>query len=302
MIKKTAIIITGFFLYALPLGAYGGGYEGTRAGQVLKIAGGAAGPAMGGAYTAAGNDISGIHFNPAAAAGIEGFQFEVMRLEWFGDTALNHAVFGMDIGPGSAGVSYTGISIGTMERRLDDTIQHEGTFKAGDSVGSLFYGTGRGPFKAGAAIKYLHSKIDYESASAFAFDIGATAYSGSIRGGLSIRNLGTSMKFIQEKEKLPFSVSAGFCYDFLENFYGTGDINFPSDGETNAAFGAEYTLSAGSVNIPVRAGIRSGKGKKLIEASSAGAGLSHKNYTFDFAWVPYGDIGDTFRFSLKGSF
>jgi hypothetical protein len=67
--------------------------------------------------------------------------------------------------------------------------------------------------------------------------------------------------------------------------------------ELNRPFAPDFAAA-------LRGGYRTVGQEKLggLSGLSAGAGITWRQFSLDFAWVPYGDLGETFRYSLLVKF
>ena len=303
---KNLAILTGLLLVsAAPvrgswLGTKG---KGTTAAGFLKIENSAVAPALGGAYTALSEDISGIEINPSGIAHNPHRQIEGMHIIWFEDVKLNSFSYKQPLGSGQAALSYKGLYTDGIEKRKEagDYIEK---FGARSHLASASYAFLRGNAAYGLTLKYIYLSIDDETADAFAID-GGMQYklSERLRLGAAAKNIGTGIKFISKEYSLPAQVSLGGAYDITEEFTASADVNLPSDNQINFALGCQYRLDFGSVVMPLRAGIRTLNEFDFKDSLSAGVGLViSENYYIDSAWVPYGTLGDTFRVSLKANF
>ena len=82
------------------------------------------------------------------------------------------------------------------------------------------------------------------------------------------------------------------------------------DSQPRLAGGFEYRYQPRGnkkLNAAVRAGYASYAAKNstppdALTGTSVGLGLHYDHFDFDGAWVPFGDLGDSFRFSLHVKF
>ncbi|MDR2191708.1 MAG: hypothetical protein LBO62_02350, partial [Endomicrobium sp.] len=147
---------------------------------------------------------------------------------------------------------------------------------------------------------YIYSKIE-DSASAIALD-------GGILFGLNdkltffalaFQNAGTGLQYDQTSESLPFVFKAAVSRILFENLLVDVDIDIPSDNDIFPAFGAEYKLNVNQyADLFIRAGY-SFREKDLpgFAGFNAGFGARFADYTFDYAFSPYGDLGSAHRIS-----
>jgi len=276
--------------------------KGTSGAQFLKIGVGAEGPAMAGAYTSLSKDISGVYWNPAGVILSEGKEIELMYTQWFEDTTLNYLGFGMPLGRGKLFLNYAGVTVDKLEKRTSDTSEPVENFKAQDSAIGIGYALKLGEGAVGITLKSISSKIDDKSASAIGVDVGWKKEGEKYLWGIALRNLGTEIKFEDKGDPLPTNLNLGLGIKLKDNMLLSVDLNLPNDNEINASIGYQYLLKAGGIELPLRVGYKTLNDFDTIDALSAGLGIKIKNYTLDFAWAPYGDLGDTIRVAIKAKF
>ncbi|KPL26671.1 MAG: hypothetical protein AMS23_00845 [Bacteroides sp. SM1_62] len=172
---------------------------GTTAAQFLKIGVGARAIAMGGAFVAVANDVTGLYWNPAGIARLHRNEAILLHTEWLADVNFDYAGIAIHLGnAGTIGASITSVGMADMKVRTE--LQPEGTgefFAAGDIAGSIAYSrnlTDR--FSIGFNAKYIHQRIWHMSSSGFAIDVGTlfTTQFKDMKIGMSISNFGTNMK------------------------------------------------------------------------------------------------------------
>jgi len=279
---------------------------GTKGAQLLKISVGAKAVGMGESYVAAADDVYASYWNPAGLIHVETNQLGFMHNEWF--EGIRYEFLGYvhpigDLGTLAATVSY--VSMGDLEK-TNELGESEGQFHPYDILVGLSFGKRLNEsISLGVNAKFLQEKIDEEKAQAFAADIGALYFipdSGLILG-LNVQHLGTKMTFIEESFSLPLNVKIGAAYRLIDGAltFAT-DVNQPTDSDLNMGLGVEYKI-AGVVNL--RAGYRyTAGGNDLGTASGlrAGIGVEVRDYKLDYAFVPYGELGQAHRISLLASF
>ncbi|MEW6042459.1 MAG: hypothetical protein AB1633_13150, partial [Elusimicrobiota bacterium] len=153
------------------------------------------------------------------------------------------------------------------------------------------------------------------SPTTFALDLGVLyrPQASKLSLGLAIQNAGGSIKYISKSETLPLMVKLGIAYKL--NLSGEKHKLMPSldlvpvaDGGMKINFGTEYTFNqsdtmkfAGRVGYK---GIGSVDNTALggMAGISFGAGVEYSNYVFDFSFVPYGVLGNTFRVAFGYNF
>jgi len=125
------------------------------------------------------------------------------------------------------------------------------------------------------------------------------------------------MKFVNDSFRLPLTGAAGVSYSPMEKLTVAADLSHGLySGETSLNIGSEF-WAMGSValragyNAPLNGsspssykGLRGGNTSTLNALTGMGLGMGLKlaNYQFDYALVPYGDLGATHRMSFTTKF
>ena len=172
---------------------------GTTAVPFLGIHAGPRAFAMGGAFTAMGDDATSLYYNPGGVSRFRQSQFIGSTTNWLVGTRFNWigCVIALD-GANAVGFSLTQLDYGQDD--VTTVLSPEGTgekWSASDFAASLSYGrnlTDR--FSIGGSAKYIQQKIWHETASAFALDVGLLFITPfrDVRLGMSISNFGSDMK------------------------------------------------------------------------------------------------------------
>ena len=279
---------------------------GTRGAQLLKIGVGAKAVGMGESYVAAADDVYATYWNPAGLSLIETSQLGFMHNEWFEDIRYEFLGYVQPIGGlGTLAGSISYVSIGELDR-TDETGKEIGQFRPYDLLLGLSFGRRlNDAISVGVNAKFLREKIDEETAQAFAVDFGGLYHvprSGLILGA-NVQHVGTKMKFVEESFSLPLNVKLGIAYRLIDGALTVAaDLNRPVDNDVNVGLGTEYKIM-GIVNL--RAGYRYTAGGNDLGTESglrAGLGIEIRDYKFDYAFVPYGELGQAHRVSLLASF
>ena len=255
--------------------------------------------AMGGAYTALAADANSLLYNPAGLARVRGHEATFMHNQHFVDITQEYAAYASRWGWGA--------NINTL--RFGDTARTTYSNPSGSGLGSvgmnsMALGAGYGRellpgLRAGAGVKYIRESIAGVSASGYAADLGLQHDASFLPGlslGAAVQNLGPSVKFQRDSEKLPLNLRFGTAYAF--SLLGLGhtaafDVTKERSESPLYAFGFE-TLAAGS--LPVRFGFSTRN--QAGPGVTAGIGWRTENLRLDYAFVPYGELGSAHRFSV----
>jgi len=168
---------------------------------------------------------------------------------------------------------------------------------------SLAKRMGRNGF--GVTAKYIESSIAGIKARTVAADLGYTrAFTGSpVSLALAVHNLGAPMKYIDQEDPLPLTLSAGLMIGVLPGVNLALDASrLVHDGETSFSVGSEYAVMPG---LSLRSGYMAETGAGGLgngAGFNAGVGIMLMDARLDYAVTPFGELGSAQRISLKKKF
>jgi hypothetical protein len=271
---------------------------GEAGGQFLKMGIGARANGLAGAFTALADDATGVFWNPAGLAqqdsGGTSLLFSSGLL--YEDMAVYSAAAGGRLGRGHWGTGLVYSPSGEIPR-TDESQQPTGEYAASDAYATLAYAHSVGDVLAlGVAAKWIQSRIDEETASAFAGDLGLTwdvLGSRTLCLGLVAQNLGTELRYVDESDPLPVVLRGGIAWH-AGGFVLAGDVSKPVDSDVHPAFGVEYAFSN---SLSLRAGydIR----PDTEDAITLGASVSLAALAVDYAYVPFEELEATHHISVS---
>jgi hypothetical protein len=249
-------------------------------------------------------DATWAEANPAHLANLDGSLITFSHTAWFEDISLEAFSIGTASGRQGFGLSVAGLHTDPLES-YSAFDEYQGTFRYFDFV---FTGTYARSFASGVGVgvsgKTVYEKIDWDSATGFAIDIGlAYAVPGKMLGGRlalggAVRNIGTDMGYFEEKFELPLTFKSGLSYrpGWLPEFVGALlalDYEKAQDEDGGILVGLEVQLAD---MIAVRGGRR---GTYENGDITFGLGVSIARTLIDYSFVDMGtDLGDTHRVSL----
>lgn len=252
---------------------------GTTSAQFLKIGAGARAIALGGAYSAFGNDIYSIYWNPAGLA-LSNHSSEIVfdHANWLADMTYDFAAGSINLGDaGILAVSFT--SFGVPEDKVRTLANPEGDGRMWDANSialTLSYSkslTDR--FSVGFNGKYITENIWNSSASSFAFDVGTlyrtpfndlTISAAIFNFGGAMRLNGRDIQFNDDPNDnidtgpnnipasydtdafaLPLMFRFGLAMDFVKSRYirlsGAVDAIHPNDNSEYLNLGSEFAFN-----------------------------------------------------------
>jgi hypothetical protein len=243
--------------------------------------------------------------NPAAIGFTQGTLIAFSHTRWFEDIDLG----AFDIYAASPrhgfGVSLVGLGSGSLEKYTVHD-HYEGTFRVYDVYVNALYSYRVMPAMTLAVTgRVVYQKIDWESATGFAFDLGGLyvtpePYLGGVWGfGLAARNLGPSVTFMDGSSDLPYTFQGGVSYSprWLPD-------------QVSALLALDYKKTRYEDGSPL-AGLEIGiadvvalrVGSRLnysLGDMTFGAGVRIKNIMIDYAYVDYSELlGSTHRMALS---
>jgi hypothetical protein len=147
----------------------------------------------------------------------------------------------------------------------------------------------------------VNEKLDNQSATAGAIDLGAIWHPpvSGLSIGLSLANLGSSLQFVRERDELPLTLRAGAGYRSPRRLWGlTGEMVWVKHQDVEGRFGGEVWIwpehLAGRIGVSTANDAGSGV--------TAGAGFRWDDISIDYAFTPFGDLGDAHQISLTYQF
>ncbi|MDD5688352.1 MAG: PorV/PorQ family protein [Elusimicrobia bacterium] len=307
-IKLILIAVISYFL--LPTSCLYGKGVGTTGAQFLKVGMGARPLAMGGAYIAVADDVNAIYYNPASLTRLENNELTATYLKYFEDVNAGFIGYGGRIGKNHyVGAGLTYLQVKDMERRDENEVDL-GNFGATDIA--LFINYSRKDIankileglSVGGGLKVISEKIDNEKAFTVALDIsGYYPADDKLSFAMNIQNISYGIKFINDTDPLPLNIKLGGAYKIIEGLTVACDIDeYVIDSKQYASIGAEYWIKK---MIALRSGYRFGYDTTSlggIVGFGAGAGFRMWGFIVDYAFVPFGELGDTHRISFGAKF
>lgn len=282
------------------------GGVGTSGADFLTIGVGARALAMGGAFSAVdtGADANAVNWNPAALGFVDKANVTASYNSLFVDENQGYMGYAAPIGKDkdagvwAAGVNY--LSVSKIERRAGDTENADSTFSNQNYAASLSYAKAfNDQLSAAASLKYVRTALDTLKENAMAVDAGVLARTPveNLTFGVAMRNLGTNIG----PDSMPLIFKGGAAYKMLSSkLILDSDIDWlMTERRGYWSLGSEFWVSP---NLAVRAGYQFGHGSDQLQSKlvglGAGLGVKFNRFTMDYAFIPYGDLGDTHRVTL----
>jgi hypothetical protein len=288
---------------ALPASAGAAG-AGTASLTFLKFPTGARALAMGEAGSSTVQGADALFWNPAN-----------LRAGRSVDLELNHQPVFEFMNYDAAAASWsndligTGLGFARLTQKDLDVLDLSGTkvgsAQAYDQQFAGGFAIGRRRWGAGVAAKFIQSRLDDVTGTAFAGDVGF-AFPGVFRRlnhAVVVQNIGSSVSYDRESYALPLIIRGGSALSVGPAVLAV-DVVKPSDEKLFVATGAEVPVLRGSkFQFRLRGGYRTQHNDLGdLAGLSVGAGLQTRGFRLDYAWRPNGDFGDSHNISLGYSF
>ncbi|MDO8735238.1 MAG: PorV/PorQ family protein [Elusimicrobiota bacterium] len=258
---------------------------------------------MGGAYVGIANDASAINYNPAGISQLRNSEIVAQHTEWISDVKHDFLAGAFPLKNSTIGISIVYLSQGKIEGRDEDRNKTD-NFSAYDVATTISYSKKiNEKIKLGTNLKLIQQKIESERATGVAVDIGSLYHFTALplTAGFSFQNLGPKMTFISEGYNLPLTATLGAGYNIKNAITLALDIKQKIyDKKTEISFGTEYTPIT---PLALRVGYLKSLNSKFstlndFKGIGGGLGLRVLNFSTDYAFVPYGDLGNTHRISF----
>ncbi len=280
---------------------------GTSGAQFLKIGAGSRPTAMGDSFVGVADDVNAVYYNPAGLGFLDRTEFTAMHTQYFQGLNYDYGAFVHPLHAGAFGLSAATLATDALTRRAADE-SNTGSFTNQDAAYAFSYGrplTER--FSVGATARWIRENIDTASAQTWSADLGLLKRfdQSPLSLGLAIRHMGKKITFNDEADPLPLTVDAGVGMDFLRHkLLVSADIRHVRDTGFQYGAGTEWRETLrGNFRYAVRAGYNTATTD--VESASGlalGAGIGYRLFDLDFAWVPFGILGNTFRYTAHVKF
>ena len=280
---------------------------GTSGAAFLKIGAGARPAAMGSAFSGLSDDVNAVAYNAAGLAFLERPELTAMHTQWLQNFNYQFGAFVYPAEWGAVAFHAATLQTDDLERRGTDE-SFQGTFASMDATyavsvaKTILDGTA-----VGVTARYVRQELDSVTAGALVGDVGVFH---RLRGrpvtfGLAVRHVGQEIEFRSESDPPPLTVDGGAAVRVLNNRLKIAvNAAQPRDNDVQFGGGGEWIQPVGT---DFRLALRGGYGTAGTDAGgttglSFGGGLGFRRFDMDFSWVPFGDLGDTFRYSATVRF
>ncbi len=251
--------------------------------------------ALGEAFSAMSNDISGLTYNPGSLATLENSHASFMYQQGIAEDSFGQLMLGAPSKNGGLGLSIGYYNAGDITL-FDGTTEKTVNAKT-DLTATLGLARNVGDMSIGIAGKYISSQlIEANKATAMAIDAGLQmALSSSVRFGAAVQNIGSKLKYVEESYELPQIARAGMAFSLFQKSYPTTlAVEAPyyiNDSELRMGLGIETIAGP----LAFRAGYRMGDSSAEM---TFGAGFMLGSVNLDYAYGLVQDFEASHRVSV----
>ena len=305
------LLVVFSLIFVLPLSSRAEGLSGM---DMLELSSVTRNASMGGAGMPLIQDIGALDVNPAGLSGISKNQVLLAHTSGFENASYEYASYGTRILRNGAGISVYMMHQGVFDE-TDMTGEPIGSLSPMDLAVQMGYSyqvkTGSLRNSFGFSAKYIYRSLSIYHASAVAGDVGYLLSTTILKKdplsannfnfGVSLKNFGTTIKFVNDSAPLPMSLNAGMSFSPVQALehdlnFALGFSDFLVDRTWTASAGAEYTykdllsLRMGYVVDP-----------KSGNSFTFGVGMSQQkavSYSIDLGLVPNPILGNVFQIGL----
>jgi hypothetical protein len=292
-----AIIATAAIAGLLPVASQAG--AGTEGASFLEIPVGGRPAALAGAYSALSTDAYAPVWNPAGLGFLKDTELATTHLSYLNGIGYEFVGLAGQLSPGhSLGASVQYLHTGDLQG-LDASGNPSAQFTVSYGAYSLAYGQTLGDdLSVGVTGKLITGQIDGSSARAWTADVGAM-YRPSERWTLAgvVGELGTDLTFLSQPDPLPRAVRLAVAFQPRQDLVFSLEGQAPTNSSPSLSAGGEWrALDV----VALRAGYRTDviRQNSPMAGVTTGVGLRVWGQDFDYAWVPFGDLGTTQYFTL----
>ncbi|MFH1726475.1 MAG: PorV/PorQ family protein [Elusimicrobiota bacterium] len=292
---------------------FGSHAVGTAGSEFLNIDVDARGIAMGGAFSAVTADAYALYWNPAGLSSIPRISAAAMHNEYFAGIRMQHFTYAQratDTSVFGAAIRYMDVGEITNTDINGNTI---GTFHPRNYVYEVGWGQSitdlsdaEREVSMGIGGRYFHSDL-VAHADGFSGDVGIQAHYTDVylpyHFGLVLQNIGQGQKFDAVRDNLPFRARLGSSINPKPSVLVALEAVFPISNHPYGAAGVEVSLNPTDKLIAfLRGGFNSRSlfsGLDGLRGVTLGFGVKARDITFDYAFVPFGLLGNAHRFSVS---
>ena len=309
MMRVKKIILIALLILGMPINLLKADSPGEIGSEILTMTVDAKAKSLGEAYSASGDDITSMEYNPAGLSRLDAIEIGFTHFDWIADFKYEYLGIGLPLSIGTAGCSFF---IFHQPAFMEMSKGHETGAIVGvsDYVITASYGIEvYDGLALGSSFKFCKRKLAEFESEIFAFDIG-TIYSlkllnlgtdlphdKNLSFSFAAKNLGFSSKLSQREEKLPYSFMGGFALTPYKYF--TLSFDLEKINKRDIFFKTGLDMMPGWYFSP-RVGFNSGNDlSKFMFGAGSKFPVGRMFLYLDYAVDPLNTFGINHSFSLS---
>ncbi|HVZ81776.1 MAG TPA: PorV/PorQ family protein [bacterium] len=264
---------------------------GTNGGDLLKVPLGVRPTAMGGVYSALGDDVYVMDYNPAGLARVSKYSLGLDHIQGFADIQTESLSLALPT------KDYGNLGFQVVFRHMPDiqnVLATDPPVGVQDYLVTIADGQQFGPVAIGGSFKTLVSILGDKQAFTQAFDLGFKMQVLETDLAVAVQNVGPAVQYEpdpQGQDPLPLTFRFGIAKPLIVSPSSTllagGEAFYVNDEGAQAALGLEYWHRS---LLALRIGYRFSDEGNLNGGFSAGAALRYNigklEYEIGYAWRP----------------
>ncbi len=279
-----------FILLLAPNLAWSSG-PGTSGADILKVPIGVRPAALGGTYSAFGDDVYVIGFNPAGLARISKYSLGIDHVQGFADVQVESLSVAV---PTQSYGNFGGQVIFRHLPNIQNTLASDPPITADDLVITVADAQQFGKFAIGGSFKTIISNLGEKQAFTQAFDVGIKVQFWDMDFAAVAQNIGPDVQFqpnSQGSDPLPLTFRLGIARPLIvspsSTLLASAEGFYVRDEGTQGSIGIEYWHRS---FLAIRVGYRFSDPGNLSGGFSAGAAIRYNlgklEYEIGYAWRP----------------
>jgi hypothetical protein len=235
--------------------------------------------------------------NPAALARLQGLEAGVHHQSWLGGINQENVTVAAPGGGGAWGLAAGAVDYGTFDA-MDEDGRALGSAGAQDFNVSLAWARAAGAgFSVGTSVRAARQSLAGEDSLLASLDLGLHWSGRRIQAGLVFADVGSSLL---AGSAGPSAVRGEISGDLLARA-GVLRCSAGFSGEPSGLSRLQVGMESGGSALVARAGYEARLGDTLLQGfagASFGLGFRMGSLGLDYAFLPFGDLGDGHRISL----
>jgi tetratricopeptide (TPR) repeat protein len=256
--------------------------------------------AMGSAFVGVADDASALFSNPSGLSSLQRGEIAFNSDIWLVNTFVETADFGIPLGNGwGLGLGFNYLDYGTFEGR-DETGSLSGTYTASrwNATSGFGYEVTRG-LALGVRMLFDESNFAGSGSSLWSGSIGALwDFSPRLRLGAACNNLLSSTSAGSAESSFELGFSSPIPLSPQSRLLAAASGTYEPNAVSYLQAGLEFSLNH---QFYLQAGFQQALEDNSVTGFTnltAGIGLELSDIFFDYAYLPYGDLGDSHRVTI----